>query len=183
MPLTPPRTTRKARKEAGEQSAIAIRSASNAKRSEIQSAIHPIRVVISPFRGFPVLLRLLNCRMPNRPNSILYNVLSLDLTQVLRYNTGSAIKGSKWSPAPILEQHTWTALHGEALEPFPRKKRVSSCVGHSESKTCTLGFLLLHRCFKAITGRGETCTLGFLLLHRCFMVILREGKTCTLGFA
>ena len=30
-----------------------------------------------------------------------------------------------------------------------------SCVGHSESKSCTLGFLLLHRCFKVIYREGK----------------------------
>ena len=38
------------------------------------------------------------------------------------------MRGSKWSPGQILGHHTWTAPHGEALEAFPWKKRVSSCV-------------------------------------------------------
>ena len=69
-------------------------------------------------------------------------------------------------------------------------KWVSSCVGHSEAKTCTLGFLLLHRCFTAITGRGKTCTLGFawssdeaaLLKNCCFTAassIIRDCNFCS----
>ena len=44
----------------------------------------------------------------------------------------------------------------------PKKSSLArSCVGHSESKNCTLGFLLLHRCFMVIDWEGKSCALGF----------------------
>ena len=62
-------------------------------------------------------------------------------SQVLRYNTGSAIRLKKQSAGRILEHHTWTASHGEALEGFPRKMHVQLCVTLPGKKLALSDFL------------------------------------------
>ena len=79
------------------------------------------------------------------------------------------------SLARILEQYTWTAIHGEAQEAFPRKKGVQLCGTQRGKKLHSRIFAASSGASRSYTGAvspAKSCTLGFLVLQ----VVLHEPK-------